>query len=156
MTPNLIEVTLTPDQLKQLTEEHKLTVCVRVAEPQGFGLSGSLFVTLRINQEDDGRSAVTRVIDNPVTLSSGTQVMEYAMKNGATDAVSLPDNGCSMAEADWKEYEAYVSSLSLSEARQRRANRRPESERGHTTLDAVSTDKGKISFPVQPVKQKGK
>lgn len=144
MTPNLIEVTLTPEQLKQLTDEHKLTVSA----------PGGTFLTLRINKEDDGH--YPRFITNPVTLSSGTQVMEYEMSNGATDAVSLPDNGCTMTDADWKEYTDYVFSLSLQEARQRLANRRPESERGHTTLDAVSTGEGKISLPVRPVKQRGK
>ena len=52
MNSNLIEVTLTPEQLKQLTDEHKLTVST----------SRGIFVTLRINKEDDGRRATTKQV----------------------------------------------------------------------------------------------
>lgn len=57
-----------------------------------------------------------------VTLSNGTQVAEFKMSNGATDAVVQPD-GRAMTESEWEEYVCYVASLSLSQSRKRLADR---------------------------------
>jgi hypothetical protein len=57
-----------------------------------------------------------------VILSNGTQIAEYKMDNGATDAVVLPD-GRATTEEEWQEYAAYVKNLSLTHSRERLAKR---------------------------------
>lgn len=58
-------------------------------------------------------------------LSNGTEIKEYRMTNGATDAVVVSEDRRGMTDAEWDEYCAYLKGLSLEESRARLANRLP-------------------------------
>jgi hypothetical protein len=58
-----------------------------------------------------------------MTLSNGTEVLEYQHENGSTIAVIVPEDRA-MTEAEWQEYVIYLRKLSSEQHRERLANRK--------------------------------